>query len=158
MLFHCRKEVQREMFLRKEAFKCCCCTSGSFGHTCACNASPGALCVVGLWLRLCTVLVLKSAHLSLTRSTDPHRPLSHTHTHTPTHTHPYIPDGQITEHRKTICNRGSITHKHRHPTLQGQECFRSLFSICLSLTLTRGERGWNQLRPLVAHHSSKAVF
>lgn len=99
-------------------------------------------------LRLCTVCTPVSDQVQ--------RPSQAPVTHTPpphTHPYPYIPDGQITEHRKTICNRGSITYKRRHPTLQGQECFRSLFSICLSLTLTR-----NQLRPLVAHRSSKEAL
>lgn len=155
MLFHCRKEVQREMFLRKEAFKCCC-TSGSFGHTCACNASPGALCVVGLWLRLCTVLVLKSAHLSLTRSTDPHRPLSHTHTpphiHTPTYRmarlqstgKPSATEAQLHTSIGILLYRGKSVSGHFSPSV----------SLSRSHVLKR-----NQLRPLVAHHSSKeAVF
>lgn len=94
--------------------------------TCATATVPLQLCV--LWLCGGFVL-LKCAHLSLTRSRDPHRPLSHTRPHT----HPYIPDGQITEHGKAICTRGSITHKHRHPTFQGHECFRSLF-LHLSLS------------------------
>lgn len=56
-LVHCASTAEKMsnvlcfFFLRKdEAFKCFSCTSGGFEHMCDCYGSPGALCVVALWL------------------------------------------------------------------------------------------------------------
>lgn len=74
---------------------------------------------------------------------------SQTHTYTLTHT--CIPDGQITGHKKTICSRGSITHKHRHPAGLYWDRTVYLRSLLLNMFDTRGAKRlvalveWNKL-------------
>lgn len=57
------------------------------------NSKPKSVCAC---VCIYGFVLFRLAHLSLTRSKDPHGPPTYTHKHT----HPYIPDGQITGHRE----------------------------------------------------------